>query len=85
MSNEFPESSLTLYDTIPTFNNLEKKKPFESIERKGENVGNQHFLLFPLSFLPYQRKTAPFEPHLNCHLQMLSGWIRLKICRFVKD
>ena len=28
-----------------TFNDL-KKKPFENIEGKGENAGNQHFLLF---------------------------------------
>ena len=28
------------------------KKPFEKIVGKGENVGNQHFLLFPQSFLP---------------------------------
>ena len=27
-----------------------KKKPFESIEGKGENAGNQHFLLFPKCF-----------------------------------
>ena len=27
---------------------------------KGENAGNQHFLLFPLCFLPYQRENAPY-------------------------
>ena len=31
-----------------------KKKPFENIVRKEENAGNQHFLLFPQCFLPYQ-------------------------------
>ena len=29
------------------------KKPFEKIVGKGENAGNQHFLLFPQCFLPF--------------------------------
>ena len=36
---------LTLYNTIPTLNTSEKKA-FENILGKGENAGNQHFLLF---------------------------------------
>ena len=28
------------------------RKPFENIVEKGENAGNQHFLLFPQCFLP---------------------------------
>ena len=51
---------------------------------KGENVGNQHFLLFPLCFLPFQRKIEPIKPFWNCRLQMFSIWIRLKFCRPVK-
>ena len=45
--------TLTLYHTIPTFNKPEKKKKkaFENIAGKGENAGNQHFLLFPQCFL----------------------------------
>ena len=39
---------LTLYQAIP-FNDLEKK-PFENNVGKGENAGNQHFLLFPTMF-----------------------------------
>ena len=39
--------SLTLYHTIPTFNDP-KKKTLENTVGKGENAGNQHFLLFPL-------------------------------------
>ena len=50
------------------------KKPFESIMRKGENADNQHFLLLPQCFLPYQRKITSFEDYLNCHLQMLLIW-----------
>ena len=34
------------------------KTDVENIARKGENAGNQHFLLFPLCFLPYQRNIA---------------------------
>ena len=29
------------------------KEPFENIERKGENAGNQHFLIFPQCALPF--------------------------------
>ena len=31
-----------------------RKKSFENIVGKGENAGNQHFLLFPQCFLPCQ-------------------------------
>ena len=32
---------------------------------KGENAGNQHFLLFPQCLHPYKGKFASFEPHLK--------------------
>ena len=35
----------------PDFNDPEQEA-FENIEGKGENAGNQHFLLFPQCFLP---------------------------------
>ena len=49
-----------------------KKKPFVNIVGKEENAGNQHFLLFPQCFLPYElfttqsrllttKKKKPFE------------------------
>ena len=41
--------SLALFTNIPTSN----QKSFEKIEGKVENTGNQHFLLFPQSPLPY--------------------------------
>ena len=45
------KSVKTLYHTIPTFNNPPpRNKPFENIVGKGENAGNQHFLLFPHFF-----------------------------------
>ena len=46
-----------LYKTIPSLQNHPFfKRPvgiylFEKIVGKGENAGNQHFLLFPLCFL----------------------------------
>ena len=61
-------------------------KPFENIEGKGENAGNQHFLLFPQCFLPYQKLfKLSFELYLFCPLQMLSIWSSLKFFRFVKS
>ena len=32
------------------------KKPFENIVGKGEYAGNQHFLLFPQCFSPFQNQ-----------------------------
>ena len=39
-------SDFNSFPHIRTFNNLEKEA-FENIVGKGENAGNQHFLLFP--------------------------------------
>ena len=42
---------LTLYYTNPTLM-IPRKRPFENIVgEKGENAGNQHFLLFPQCFI----------------------------------
>ena len=54
---------LYLYHTIPTFN-TSVKKPFENIVGKGENAGNQHFLLFPQCFLPFLLQNSFFKSHL---------------------
>ena len=51
---------LTLYHTIPTFNDPEER-PFEKILGKGENAGNQHFLLFPRYFLPFPQQIQFFN------------------------
>ena len=39
-----------------TFNDLEKEGLLKTIVGKGENAGNQHFLLFPHVFSPSQNK-----------------------------
>ena len=46
---------LTLYHTIPTFNDP-VEEAFENILGKEENAGKQQFLLFPKCFLPIQKK-----------------------------
>ena len=38
-----------------------RKQSTENIMGKGENAGNQHFLLFFQCFLPYHRCIAPFQ------------------------
>ena len=48
-----------------------EKKAFENIVGKGENAGNQHFLLSPQCFLIFPSKTLIFESRLFGHLQML--------------
>ena len=52
--------SLTLYHTIPTFNDPLLRKTFENIVEKEENAGNQHFLLFPQCFLPFHEQIPIF-------------------------
>ena len=51
------------------FNPIRDKK--ENIAGKGENAGNQHFLLFPQCFQSYQRQKALFYLILFCRLQVL--------------
>ena len=38
-----------------------KKVAFENILGKGENAGNQHFLLFPKCFLPFPKTNCNFS------------------------
>ena len=48
-----------------------RKKSFESrsIVEKGEDAGNQHFLLFPQCFLPSKKQILILKPYLVCLLQ----------------
>ena len=62
---------LTLYHTIPTFNDP-WKEAYKNIVGKGENAGNQHLILFPPCFLPFPKQISIFQPNVNCLLQMLS-------------
>ena len=38
----------------------QRKEAFENILGKGENAGNQHFLLLPQCFLPFQKQVLIF-------------------------
>ena len=58
---------------------------FENIVRKGENAGNQHFLLFPQCFLTFPKEISFFQSHLFCRLQIFSISTGLKFCRLVKS
>ena len=53
-------SKLSLYLTISRLLMPLGKKPFENIVGKGKNAGNQHFLLFPQCFLPFQKLKINF-------------------------
>ena len=77
-------ATLTLYHTIPTLNDPEKKKPFENIVGKGENTGNQHFLLFPQCLLPFPKQISIFGLYLFCCLHMLRIWTSPEFCRLGK-
>ena len=52
-------STLTLYHTIPTFNDP-KEGGLWNISQKGEKARNQHFLLFPKCFLPFPKQISIF-------------------------
>ena len=51
-----------LINFLPLLKTL-KKTPFENIVGKGENAGNQHFLLFPKCFLPIRKRISVFRLH----------------------
>ena len=84
MSHDLEKGGLTLYQTIPIFHDP-LKKDLENTVGKGENAGNQHFLLFPQCFLLYQREKLSFYQHLICRLQVLSIWSRPNFCCFGKE
>ena len=72
---------------ISPLNNPEPLRPsertasFEKIVGKGENDGNQHFLLFSQCF---PLKMQSFETHFKYRPRMLSLWARVQFCRLVK-
>ena len=52
-----------------------QKKALENIVGKGENAGNQHFLLFPRCFFPYHTQKSSFNPLQN---DKFLNWSKLK-------
>ena len=80
-----PEATLLLFATQSKLLMTLKKKAFENIVRKGENAGNQHFILFPQCFLPFPNQISIFESHNFCCLQMPSTWTDKKMLLFGKE
>ena len=62
-----------LYTTQSQLLTTPYRRPFETIVGKGENVGDQHFLLFPQCFLLFPNQISIFQLHSFCCLQMLSN------------
>ena len=56
ISDDLSMVKLTLYHTIPAF--IDPKEGFGKLCRKGENAGNQHFLLFPVFSTLSKRETV---------------------------
>ena len=79
------ENVAKLFTTKSRFLTTLRNRPLENIVGKGENAGNQHFLLFPQCFLPFPKRILTFQPNLICLLQMLSTSTSLKICCLVKS
>ena len=62
-----------------------KRKALENIVGKGENAGNQHFLLFQQCFLTCHKQILLFAQLLKCCLQVLSIWTSVTFCYLVKS
>ena len=73
--------SLTLGKELATLGKKKKKNLFENIVGKGENAGNQHFLLCQQFFLPFQNQISNFRLYLFYCLQMLSKRTSLLFAR----
>ena len=58
-----------------------KKQALENIVGKWENAGNQHFLLFPLCFLLYQREEIVIVATIN--LLAANALNFIKFCKLV--
>ena len=61
------------------------KKALENTVGKGENAGNQHFLLFPQCFPLYQREKLSIQQHVICSLQVFSILPCSNFCHLVKS
>ena len=72
------QSLLCVYHAITTIKTMEKKT-FENIVGKRESAGNQHFLLFPQSFLPLSKQFLNFKSQFSC-LQMVLIFGRFMEC-----
>ena len=63
----------------------EERKAFENIVGKGENAGNQHFLLFPQCFLLYQKTEIIISVTVNLSSAYSFNLDKPKIFSFGKE
>ena len=82
-NNNHIDLKLTLSHMILTFNYL-MKEAFKNIVRKGDNAGDQYFLLFQQCFLPYQIHKSPFQQHLILVCKCFQFCSVNKLCHVVK-
>ena len=75
---------LTLYHTIPTFNDSGKETFWKHCGKR-RKCWLPAFSPFPTCFLSFQKRILIFESHFFCRLQMLSIWTSLKFCCLVKS
>ena len=62
-----------------------KKKPFENNVGKGENAGNQHFLLFPHCFLPIPKRMSVFNLHSLLSSALNLDWSGFDYCSIKRE
>ena len=65
------ELTVYLFSTQSRLLTTLNETAFENIFGKGENAGNQHFLLFQRCFLPFPKQVLILYSNLFCLLQML--------------
>ena len=75
---------LTLYHTIPTFNDPEKEALWKHWGKRRKHW-YPAFYLFPQCFLLCPTQSSIFVLHLSCDLPLLSIWTGLRLCRVVKS
>ena len=78
------KGALTLYHTIPTFNDPEKKAFWNHCMKRRKCLVPA-FSSFPRMFSTFPKQISFFQSHLFCCLQMLSIWMCPKILLFGKE
>ena len=83
MNHSLAKGGLTVYPKSQLLTTI-RKESFENLLGKGENAGNQHFLLFPKGFPPFPRQISIYKSHLFCHLQRPLNFVKSWILSFGK-
>ena len=78
-------STFYLFTTQSQVLRTQRKKPLENIVEKGENAGDQHFLLFSQYFLPLPNKLLVLSHIHFVVCKMLWIWTSPTFCPLVKS